>query len=544
MDSLLHIDNLFKKYHQDQYLAVKESGYEKQVCNKEIKKIAIQYLELTIGGVQRVISLLTSIYLEMGYEVIVIVEKLDDDLDYTLPDGVKTYVIPTGQSCFKKNSCFKRLKEIRDIIEKERVDVVCYHNASSSILLYDFMVYNQSGVNFVLIKHEYISQYMVNMSDQIYNQKSVFPLLDKVIVLGETEKIFWEHLGVKTECIYNPISDYAFGQNNGNNKNIGWIGRLSSIDKQYMDVIPIMKKVVKEIPDACLKIYGREYEKDSLCCLKDAIRQNGLEKNILYCGYVTGNMGEIYADMAVHLVTSAIESFNMTIYESKVNGVPLVLYRMPYLELLKDGKGYIAVENDDVEAAATAIVTLLKDDTLRKKLSLEAVESTKRFSNEKVKYRWKKVFDNLSASDISSVENIDIEIKNILDAMIYHHHKGCVNYQNKMKQAADKVLTEKIGMVLQVNELPIVIYPYGTIGKNIKKILNEKYQIREAFVVDNSCSCEEIVVKKLEELKTIDCSKYCFLICSNSKAVYEEIRGNIRHYVPNENILDLFPDVE
>uniref|UniRef100_UPI004055F5C3 glycosyltransferase family 4 protein n=1 Tax=Acetatifactor sp. TaxID=1872090 RepID=UPI004055F5C3 len=541
MDGLNNIDNLFKQYGEKQYLAVRECGYQKRLNNKEIKKIAMQYKELTIGGVQRVISLLTPMYLEMGYEVIVIVEKLDNNLDYTLPNDVEVFVIPQIQVCFQRNCFLERAEAIQDIIEKEQVDVVCYHDATASVLLYDFMIYNQKGVNFITVKHEYISQYMVNMGDQLYNQKSVLPLLDKVIVLSQAEKKFWEQLGVDTEYIYNPIGDYAIARHSEKNRNIGWIGRLDSNQKQYLDVIPIMREVVKSVPDACLKIYGREYEEGAVKKLQDAIKHNGLEQNVIYCGYTTDNVGDIYSDMTIHLVTSAYESFPMGIYESRLNGLPLVLYQMPYLELLKNGKGYIEVANDDTKGAATAIVKLLRDDALWNKLSIEASESVKEFSNEEVKQGWKRIFEDIRYKNTSVALREDPVIKNVLDAMLYHYHKGCLNHQKNLQINADKVLTEKIAIALQTNKLPIVIYPYGTIGKKVQKILNERFHVRETFVVDNALVQEGMDIRKIEELESIDCSKYCFLVCSNSKMLHEKIRGNLRQYVSEQNIIDLFP---
>lgn len=87
----------------------------------------------------------------------------------------------------------------------------------------------------------------------------------------------------------------------------------------------------------------------------------------------------------------------------------------------------------------------------------------------------------------------------------------------------------------------LVIYPFGRQGMLVKRILNERYGVEEAFICDEILSEKNPRIKPLEYLSQINTSKYHFIITSDNPVYYDEIRLNLRKYVVEENIIDLFP---
>lgn len=511
---------------------------------KQIRRIAMFYYRLSIGGAQRVIALLTPMFIELGYKITFITESLEEDFDYDLPEEVKVITIPSEISVLGTGNYCERARKLQGIIDEEKIDVVCYHAASSPILLYDLLMFKLNGIKFVAIKHEMFSQYMAYREDRLYTQEKVFGLLDRLVVLSQDEMNFWNILGIRAEHIDNPMGEYMLSGKKDEKKYILWLGRLEKIQKQCMDIVLIMKEVVKEVPDAVLKIYGNEVSPGIVDELSRAIKQEKLENNVLYCGYVNENIAEVYGNASVFLVTSSFESFSLTIFESKKSGVPLVTYDMPYLSLLKEKKGYITVENDNTKAAAEAIVKLLKDESLRKCLSQEAKESVAEFNNEKVKHKWKELFNSLSEdvharSKMYNAEDMEI----ILRTILYHYHKGVIFSRNIISEQARVApdIATVIKYYVDKKNLPVAIYPFGKIGQNIKKVLNEKLNINEALIVDNNLSKMSEEIKSIDDLKEIDCTQFLFFICSNSIKYHGEIRRAIREIVPCDNIIDLFP---
>lgn len=86
----------------------------------------------------------------------------------------------------------------------------------------------------------------------------------------------------------------------------------------------------------------------------------------------------------------------------------------------------------------------------------------------------------------------------------------------------------------------LVLYPFGQHGMLVKQILNWRYGIQEVFICDEKLSLKNPEIKCLQDLSQIDTSKYCFIITSDNLNCYDEIRFNLRKYVKEENIIDLF----
>jgi hypothetical protein len=399
----------------------------------------------------------------------------------------------------------------------------------------------------ILVHHELFSQDLRVLSVNPYMQRYVYTLADRVVVLSEIEQIYYKILGIKAVYIPDPLGEYAVTSEAYNFKgDIVWIGRLDNNQKQYMDIIPIMKNVTRLIPNAKIRVYGPEGQPGSVKQLGNAVRENGLEDNIVYCGHVVGDTVKMYENASVHLVTSAYESFGMSIAEGKMNGIPLILYKMPYLELLKDGKGFIAVENDDTKAVADAIVHILTNRELAERLSIESKESIQRFKKFDYGMAWHNLIEGLTDNGQSD-DDLQIDVKSlemIFDTMGYHYYKGLSYMNERLNEVRREERRFQIKRLLQTklrgNEYEIAIYPYGKWGQEIKDILNKDMMIQEAFIIDNKLSdfCKEII--SLSDLKSMDCSRYRFLVCSSNLNIHDKLLASLSEYVPKENILDVF----
>ncbi len=517
-----------------------------KTTTQKSRNIAVYYHRIGGGGVERVISLLIPLYIEMGYSVILITDEKADRSDYDIPKEVTRYIIPEFDLIIRGKAFYgNRASELQKILKKESIDTVCYHAATDPGLFYDLLVCKHLGIKFILSKHELFSQGMVINATRIENDMNVYRLADQVIVLSKAEQLFWKTMSVDAFYIPNPLNFNIKQRINEekNKKNIIWVGRLDCEQKRYQDIVPIMKIVTDTVPEAFLKVYGSSQTYRDLHHLKRMIAENGLENNIEYCGYIS-DVNEIYQDAKIHLVTSAYESFPMNVYESRILGIPLVTYDMPYLEMLRDGKGFIAVRQRDTGKAAEAIIDLLQDNDYWRKVANEALDSSKQFDNTIVKEKWRSVFDNVTEAfqDVDELDREEYAI--ILKTIAYHSALGCEKAQkNKSKlwwTCRDKIAYEIKLKMLQKN-LEVALYPFGNIGRNTKEML-ESYDIAVKLAVDKNSKTSEFPIINIEELKKIDCSKYLFVICSDRWDIYDELRDNIKKYVCEDNIYDLYPD--
>lgn len=87
-----------------------------------------------------------------------------------------------------------------------------------------------------------------------------------------------------------------------------------------------------------------------------------------------------------------------------------------------------------------------------------------------------------------------------------------------------------------------VLYPNGEIAKMVKQILISQYNIIPEYIVDNYTFNGENILN-LEQAKKTQQRGVYFLICSDKKNIYNELRIKIKEYIDAEMILDLFPRI-
>lgn len=108
----------------------------------------------------------------------------------------------------------------------------------------------------------------------------------------------------------------------------------------------------------------------------------------------------------------------------------------------------------------------------------------------------------------------------------------------------DNYLTKRIDKaILHIKDSHFAIYPCGERGEFVKAYLRNKYHLSADFLIDNYKAQSSGEYITTNELESLDCEHLIILIASDSKQYYEEVRKEIRKYVPRKNIIDLFPKI-
>ena len=104
-----------------------------------------------------------------------------------------------------------------------------------------------------------------------------------------------------------------------------------------------------------------------------------------------------YLNASIFLVTSACEGFCLTILESQQCGcVPIVYDSFSAAgELVIDGENGILVENNNRKLFADKLKYLILNEEIRKEMSIQSIESSNRFSVEKVANLWNDLLQSL-----------------------------------------------------------------------------------------------------------------------------------------------------
>ena len=246
------------------------------------------------------------------------------------------------------------------------------------------------------------------------NTPLIYKMADFLVALSNTFKTYLKNSGIRSYYIPHPITidgaENFHGRNPKNCSNtILYVGRIAkATDKNTFAILPILNEVVKVIPNVKLKIVGEIFHEEVFQQMKKFIAENRLESNVEFCGYHK-DVGKFYEKADLILNTSPSEGFPMFVVESKFYELPMVLYELPDVETLRDGKGYIAVPQGDFRAAARAIVKILTDTEFRCKMSAEARESLQKFLDYDIAGAWKKIFDDLENNVPVPLHNLNAE---------------------------------------------------------------------------------------------------------------------------------------
>lgn len=101
-------------------------------------------------------------------------------------------------------------------------------------------------------------------------------------------------------------------------------------------------------------------------------------------------------------------------------------------------------------------------------------------------------------------------------------------------------ILEKLELITRINEKKVIIYPYGDIGRKIKKILNDKYQIHEMAIVDDGISKENDNIMSSNYFREVSNDDVVVILASDNVRIYGDLRENLRKYIPSEKVVDLF----
>jgi glycosyltransferase involved in cell wall biosynthesis len=142
----------------------------------------------------------------------------------------------------------------------------------------------------------------------------------------------------------------------------------------------------------CFAILNKKYKNIKLIIggtgpegdgLKELSRNLGLEKNILFTGYIGNQDLPRYLDMCdIFVFHSTFETFGIVLAEAMMAKKPIVSVNTTAIpEVVEDGKNGLIVEPLNPAAMANAISKLIEDDELREKIARKGYEKASKEYN-------------------------------------------------------------------------------------------------------------------------------------------------------------------
>lgn len=350
------------------------------------------------GGLERVLSIKAS-YLADHYNYDVSILSLNDNhLNpfYEFSEKIRMVSISVSGSLMKYASSY--IKGIKDAVRQVNPDVISVCDDGLKGFFVPKILTNKIPIiyerhasvnlNFKRNKSSPISSIQGKL--QYALMKYFANTFDKFIVLTNGNLKEWQ--GNNLQVIPNPLSFYPKACASLEANSVIAVGS-HSYNKGYDLLLLAWKKVVNKYPDWKLEIYGKiDHDKTYL----QLAEKLGIQDRVEFFNPVK-DIHKKYLKSSIMVLPSRSEGFGMVLIEAMACGVPCVSFDCPHgpADIIEDDIDGFLVENENIEAFASKIMKLMKDQELRKRMGVTARENAERFRPEFVLKQWDELFKSL-----------------------------------------------------------------------------------------------------------------------------------------------------
>lgn len=358
------------------------------------KRIFFIVNNLSGGGAERVISIISNYLIKQDYQVTILMLRSDKCV-YALDPSIKLI----KRENVKDNDALNQIKFIRNWYKKEPDAVFVSFLRKQN--LYSLMASIGLNVKFMFseranpdVKFEPLNKDYIELS-----------LLKKFSVLSSCKKIVFQTQGAancypvksqkKSEIIPNPLNEISLPVYKGERKKtICAVGRLTG-QKNYRLLIDAFAQFSKPHPDYKLEIYGDGGLRKTM---ENYIDKLGLTDKIELCGFCK-DVHQRIADAGMYVMSSDFEGLSNAMLEAMALGLPVISTDHPpggaraYIKSYENG---ILTPVGDVDAMAKAMCYMAENPQKAKEMGLKASSVRQELSMDSICKKWKKVFDEIA----------------------------------------------------------------------------------------------------------------------------------------------------
>lgn len=152
-------------------------------------------------------------------------------------------------------------------------------------------------------------------------------------------------------------------------------------NKGHEILLKVMKNVIKRIPKAKLVIVGHVSKENILKKTQKLIKLLKLEKCVkIFTDISQEKLKSLYESASIFLFPSTIEDFGIVNIEAMAAGLPVVAFRVGGIpSVIKHKKTGFLVSPNDVETFSKNVILLLRNEKLRRRLSINCKKYAKKF---------------------------------------------------------------------------------------------------------------------------------------------------------------------
>lgn len=361
------------------------------------------------GGMERILSTKANYLVDAGYEVAIITtDQCGKRPFFALNEKIQCYDLGinydenNGKSFLNKLAKFpikqwKHKKRLTQLLSELKGDIVISMFCNDAPFTYKIEDGSKKliEVHFSKFKRlQYDRKGLWALADRYFTSKdaNLVDKYEKFIVLTNEDKGYW---GSKPniDVIANMITAIPEEKAELQNKKVIAIGRYT-YQKGFDYLIDAWKIVANKYPEWQLDIIGQGELKEQL---QQQILKNGLLGKVNLVPH-TNQIEDVYLNSSVLAMTSRYEGLPMVLIEAASYGVPAVSFacKCGPAEIIEDGKcGYLVPEKD-IEAFAEKLMSVMKNEELRKSMGERSKEIVRNYIPEAVMPKWIDLFNEIT----------------------------------------------------------------------------------------------------------------------------------------------------
>jgi glycosyltransferase involved in cell wall biosynthesis len=349
------------------------------------KKIVFFIGTLGNGGAERVISILTGKYVDMGIPVEIVLYYDEEPFYHIHPDVNITYI----ERETKSKNILKNVLWLRRYVRRNAKVLVSFLAQFNMIALVAAFA---TGIP-VVVADRNDPRHMPKQAPVRIARNWLYHLADTVVVQTQHNKdYFCKRLQKKCKIIYNPVNlqeKKGLALRTQKKHRIVSAARLMKQKNQLM-LIDAFGQIKKEFPDYTLTIYG---EGPFRVELEKRIRELGLEDSVLLPGKVQ-NVFESIADAELFVLSSNFEGMPNALIEAMCLGLPVISTEVSgATDLIEHGKNGMLVDVANTQELSDAMRQMLAQPELRRSCGQNALEINERLQLDGIIRQWQECFE-------------------------------------------------------------------------------------------------------------------------------------------------------
>ena len=364
------------------------------------------------GGMERVlVNKVTYLVERLHWDIsIVTTDQKGRPSFYPLPTGVRVTDLGINYSddnvksvtgkilgYLQKRRRHKRL--LTSLLEREKPDIVVSLYPSESSFIPDIKDGSKKVLELHFCKYfrlQYGRKGLLGIIDKwrTHQDERIVRRFDKFVVLTNEDKEYWGNLH-NIEVIPNAAMNMGGHFSDVANHRVIAVGRLD-YQKGFDRLIQAWCYIQRDgrYQDWHLDIFGQgEWHE----MLENMISERNLNDSIRL-NNPTNQIGREYAQSSLIVMTSNYEGFGMVLVEAMACGVPAVAFdcKCGPRDIISDGENGLLVPNGDIHGLAEAMMKLMGDYELRRRMSVKARQVVDTYSEKAVMDKWVRLFTSLA----------------------------------------------------------------------------------------------------------------------------------------------------